>query len=142
MHIRHLALVMALVMPVVASGGSGVNPAPTGRSAPVRHVAAVRSRALPAANDLHPRLALADQLASQAPGVDPKVLDLALSAVSCAQADGVAGDAKRLAVEYSSNIWILEISSGIFSRLTFSDDDMDPVWSPDGREVGYTSRRK
>ncbi len=118
MHIRNLALVMALVMPVVASGGSGVNPVRSGRSAPARQVAAVRSMApIQAANDLHPRLDLADRLASQAPGVDPKVLDLALSAVSCAQADGVAGDAKRLAViDYSRSsleprLWVFDLSS-------------------------------
>jgi eukaryotic-like serine/threonine-protein kinase len=56
-------------------------------------------------------------------------------------------DEKRLAVErldtgkHTVNVWILELSSGIFSRLTFSNDDGNPVWSPDGREVLFSSQR-
>jgi serine/threonine protein kinase len=56
-------------------------------------------------------------------------------------------DEKRLAVERPDtaknvmNVWILELSSGIFSRLTFSDD-AETVWSPDGREVLFLSQRK
>jgi eukaryotic-like serine/threonine-protein kinase len=56
-------------------------------------------------------------------------------------------DEERLAVErpdaasHNTNVWILELSSGIFSRLTFTDD-MDPVWSPDGHEVLFMSRRE
>lgn len=55
-------------------------------------------------------------------------------------------DEKRLAVErpnavsHTTNVWILELSSGIFSRLTFADE-FDPVWSPDGRELLFTSHR-
>ena len=49
-------------------------------------------------------------------------------------------DDKRLAVERSNNIWILELSTGIPLRLTFNDD-MDPVWSPDGHQVLFTSHR-
>jgi Tol biopolymer transport system component len=43
--------------------------------------------------------------------------------------------------EKSTNIWILELSTGIFSRLTFSNDG-DPLWSPDGREVLFLSERR
>jgi Tol biopolymer transport system component/DNA-binding winged helix-turn-helix (wHTH) protein len=49
-------------------------------------------------------------------------------------------DEKRVAVERSDNIWILQLSTGVFSRLTFSEDS-DPVWSPDGREFMFTSLR-
>jgi Tol biopolymer transport system component len=53
-------------------------------------------------------------------------------------------DEKRLAVERTetdvSNLWILEFSSGIFSRLTFNPaGDVNPQWSPDGRELVFSS---
>ena len=55
-------------------------------------------------------------------------------------------DDKRLAVERvesdARNLWILELASGIFSRLTFnSGGDFNPVWSPDGRELLFSSVR-
>ena len=55
-------------------------------------------------------------------------------------------DEQRLVVERPdgaknvTNLWILELASSIFSRLTFSDET-DPVWSPDGREVVFVSYR-
>jgi Tol biopolymer transport system component/tRNA A-37 threonylcarbamoyl transferase component Bud32 len=58
-------------------------------------------------------------------------------------------DEKRLAMERfdpqlrTNDLWILELASGIFSRLTFNPaDDTDPVWSPDGRELVFSSTRK
>jgi len=58
-------------------------------------------------------------------------------------------DDKRLAVERSDarlgteDLWILELGSGVFSRLTFDpSDDTDPVWSPDGRQLLFASNRK
>jgi TolB protein len=56
-------------------------------------------------------------------------------------------DERRLAVERADpqngtqNIWILESSTGVFSRLTFGNADMDGIWSPDGRELIFTSDR-
>jgi Tol biopolymer transport system component len=42
----------------------------------------------------------------------------------------------------SSNLWVLEFSRGFVTRLTFgSYGDLDPVWSPDGRQVAFTSSR-
>jgi eukaryotic-like serine/threonine-protein kinase len=58
-------------------------------------------------------------------------------------------DQTRLALERTDpqtglqNIWILELATGILSRLTFvSTNDSDLVWSPDGREAVFTSTRK
>jgi dipeptidyl aminopeptidase/acylaminoacyl peptidase len=58
-------------------------------------------------------------------------------------------DERRLAMErfdlqlQTNDLWILELASGIFSRLTFNPaDDTDPVWSPDGRELVFSSTRK
>jgi Tol biopolymer transport system component/predicted Ser/Thr protein kinase len=54
-------------------------------------------------------------------------------------------DERRLAVERADpqngtqNIWILELSTGVFSRLTFGAGDSDAIWSPDGRELLFTS---
>jgi dipeptidyl aminopeptidase/acylaminoacyl peptidase len=55
-------------------------------------------------------------------------------------------DEKRLAVQRTetdeTNLWILELGSGIFSRLTFNPaGDLNPQWSPDGRELLFSSSR-
>jgi Tol biopolymer transport system component len=56
-------------------------------------------------------------------------------------------DEKRLAVERrdptkgGEDIWLLELSTGILSRLTFDASDRDAVWSPDGRELIFSSNR-
>ena len=39
------------------------------------------------------------------------------------------------------NIWILDLQRGNVNRLTFNGDNRDPLWSPDGRHVAYTSFR-
>ena len=53
-------------------------------------------------------------------------------------------DERRLAAELPNeqdgvNIWTVDLSSGIFSRLTFgaSDPDIEAAWSPDGRELMF-----
>jgi len=43
----------------------------------------------------------------------------------------------------TNDLWTLELASGILSRQTFHPtDDTDPVWSPDGRELVFTSSPK
>ena len=42
----------------------------------------------------------------------------------------------------TSDIWIFDVARNVKSRLTFDDaNDNDPIWSPDGSEVVFTSRR-
>jgi Tol biopolymer transport system component len=55
-------------------------------------------------------------------------------------------DEKRLAVDRrekgSYDIWMLDLASGVFSRVTFDPaNDRDPVFSPDGREIVFTNNR-
>ncbi|MDA2927154.1 protein kinase [Acidobacteria bacterium AH-259-G07] len=58
-------------------------------------------------------------------------------------------DEKRVAVALvdpqsgNADIWLVELSSSIFSRFTFDPSrDGDPVWSPDGRQLVFQSARK
>jgi dipeptidyl aminopeptidase/acylaminoacyl peptidase len=52
-------------------------------------------------------------------------------------------DDKRVAAQSGGDIWVIELERAMASRLTFAAaDDMDPIWSPDGREVVFCSARK
>jgi Tol biopolymer transport system component len=54
----------------------------------------------------------------------------------------ISPDGKRLAVHRAepddSNVWVLDLARGAFTRLTL-DSGTSPVWSPDGREIAYVS---
>jgi Tol biopolymer transport system component len=58
-------------------------------------------------------------------------------------------DERRLVMEHVDahtpggvNLWILELTTGVFSRQTFaSGNDVDAVWSPDGRKLIFRATR-
>jgi eukaryotic-like serine/threonine-protein kinase len=58
--------------------------------------------------------------------------------------DGKRAVLERLdAATNNYDLWLLELSSGIMSRLTSDPaEDSDPVWSPDSRQVAFSSLRK
>jgi Tol biopolymer transport system component len=52
-------------------------------------------------------------------------------------------DESRLAVELASDIWTMDLARGVPTRLTSEPGDhIDPVWSPDGRELAFTVYRE
>ena len=54
-------------------------------------------------------------------------------------------DGQRLAVQIgsliNSDIWIHHIPRGTLTRLTFEGNDVDPLWTPDGERVAFSSDR-
>ncbi len=55
-------------------------------------------------------------------------------------------DGQQLAVVIESrteksHIWIVDVTSGIFRRLTSDGDNLLPTWTPDGKRLAYASDR-
>jgi hypothetical protein len=100
MHYRFLALIAALALPAAVQ--SVTNPMLAGTVA-AKPVATGGVSAI--------------ELARLAPAADPKVLELALSAMHCAQGAGVGAGAERLAViDYSRSslrprLWVFDLQS-------------------------------
>ena len=46
-------------------------------------------------------------------------------------------------VDGNLDVWMLDVTRGVFSRLTDNvADDVNPVWSPDGDQIAFSSNRK
>jgi hypothetical protein len=100
----HLSAVLALAVAAAASGTANSLPTAT----PASNASAAATHGTPLS---------ADDLARLAPGADPNVLELALGAMRCAQADGVGAHAERLAViDYSRSsleprLWVFDLAA-------------------------------
>jgi serine/threonine-protein kinase len=55
-------------------------------------------------------------------------------------------DGKRLALAINdgkkSDIWVCEIAHDTLTRLTFSGNNLSPIWTPDGQRITYTHFEK
>lgn len=49
----------------------------------------------------------------------------------------ISPDEKRLVGDPNSDVWVLELGTGVATRLTFGHMNQNPVWSPNGRYVAY-----
>lgn len=111
MNYSYVALLLALGMPAAIAR----NPAhPSAHPHDTTPASAAGVATLPAS--VRRGLALAGALQRQAPQIDPRVLNLAVAAVSCAQAHNVATQAERLAViDFSRSslkprLWVFDLA--------------------------------
>lgn len=116
MHSKYLTITAMLGLPAVACAGQSTVPPRLSNIASI-HATTDPVPSMEMHGGVSPRSTLADKLLQHAPGVDPKVLELALSAVDCAQADGLGASAQRLAViDYSRSslqprLWVFDLAS-------------------------------
>ncbi|PWK87782.1 murein L,D-transpeptidase catalytic domain family protein [Fulvimonas soli] len=114
---KYLALPVALALLASVSGKDAA-------AADAAGAAPSASRSRIPAEPSGDGLPAATQLARLAPAADPRVLDLALAAMRCAQAGGVGRDARRLAViDYSRSslrprLWVFDLAA---DRLLYEE---------------------
>ncbi|MFG0273738.1 MAG: protein kinase [Phycisphaerales bacterium] len=87
--------------------------------------------------DFRSLLNWADRAGARTPvGVEPQGIGAA----------SLSPDGRRIALQIFrieegwSDLWVYEIARGVLTRLTYGDgDSLQPIWSPDGGEIAYTS---
>ena len=47
-------------------------------------------------------------------------------------------DGTRLAINERRDLWVLDLRTSAWTRLTTNDDITEPQWSPDGRRLAHT----
>ena len=52
----------------------------------------------------------------------------------------LAPDGRRIAVTLDDDIWMCSLDGEVLTPLTFDHNSVWPIWTPDGRQVIYTSR--
>ncbi|HEY7543982.1 MAG TPA: hypothetical protein VID27_03825, partial [Blastocatellia bacterium] len=50
-------------------------------------------------------------------------------------------DGQHIAVQVDSDIWVYEVESARGVRLTFEGESQSPVWTPDGKQIIFASKR-
>ncbi len=50
-------------------------------------------------------------------------------------------DGRRIAVQVDNDIWVYEVESARGVRLTFEGENQSPVWTPDGKQIVFASKR-
>jgi Tol biopolymer transport system component len=77
--------------------------------------------------------------------VDSKGAATALTTEENAYEDlSLSRDGRKLAMTVEGaiwNIWTYDRDRGTLTRLTFENDNRDPIWTPDGKRIVYTSLR-
>lgn len=56
----------------------------------------------------------------------------------------ISPDGQRIALTLqgsSFNVWVYELGRGTLTKASFGGDDYRPIWSPDGRMLGYDSSK-